>query len=88
MSQFDKDDIDDMGLLKLDILGVRMQSTMAYALDEIHRIHGTRSAVAGGIPVDARYVHRDGRIELDGSPAELAATSERYRMLLAFDQVR
>jgi len=68
MSQFDKDDIDDMGLLKLDILGVRMQSTMAYALDEIHRVHGTRSAVAGGIPVDARYVHRDGRIELDEIP--------------------
>ncbi|UKF30677.1 DNA polymerase III subunit alpha [Clavibacter phaseoli] len=68
MSQFDKDDIDDMGLLKLDILGVRMQSTMAYALEEIHRIHGTRSAVAGGVPVDARYVHRDGRIELDEIP--------------------
>ncbi len=28
-----------------------------------------------------------GRIELDGSPAELAATSERYRQLLAFDGV-
>jgi ATP-binding cassette subfamily C protein CydC len=28
----------------------------------------------------------NGRIELDGSPAELAATSERYRALLAFDR--
>ena len=27
----------------------------------------------------------DGRLELDGSPAALAATSERYRTLLAFD---
>jgi error-prone DNA polymerase len=42
MSQFDKDDIDDMGLLKLDILGVRMQSTIAYTLDEIERRHGDR----------------------------------------------
>ena len=28
-----------------------------------------------------------GRIELDGSPAELAATNERYRQLLAFDGI-
>lgn len=37
MSQFDKDDVEDLGLLKLDILGVRMQSAMAHALSEIHR---------------------------------------------------
>ncbi|HUW77130.1 MAG TPA: DNA polymerase III subunit alpha [Candidatus Nanopelagicaceae bacterium] len=37
MAQFDKDDVEDMGLLKLDILGVRMQSAMAYALTEIKR---------------------------------------------------
>ena len=42
MSQFDKDDIDDLGLLKLDILGVRMQSTLAYALQEIHRTSAQR----------------------------------------------
>ena len=38
MSQFDKDDMDPMGLLKLDVLGVRMQSSMAYAVREIERI--------------------------------------------------
>ncbi|OIQ78444.1 DNA polymerase III subunit alpha [mine drainage metagenome] len=38
MVQFDKDDVEDMGLLKLDILGVRMQSAMAYALTEIQRV--------------------------------------------------
>ena len=37
MSQFDKNDIDPMGMLKLDVLGVRMQSTIAYALDEVER---------------------------------------------------
>ena len=38
MSQFDKDDMDPMGFLKLDVLGVRMQSTMAYAVSEINRV--------------------------------------------------
>ena len=42
MSQFDKDDMDPMGLLKLDVLGVRMQSTMAYAVREIERIHNKK----------------------------------------------
>lgn len=37
MSQFDKDDVEDLGLLKLDVLGIRMQSAMAHALDEIDR---------------------------------------------------
>jgi len=40
MSQFDKDDMDPMGLLKLDVLGVRMQSSMAYAVKEIERVRG------------------------------------------------
>ncbi len=68
MSQFDKDDIDDMGLLKLDVLGVRMQSTLAYALREIKRIHGPRAAAAGDLPLDAAYVKPDGSIELDAIP--------------------
>ena len=40
MSQFDKHDMDPMGMLKLDVLGVRMQSTIAYALEEIERTTG------------------------------------------------
>ncbi|MGI8576393.1 MAG: DNA polymerase III subunit alpha [Nocardioidaceae bacterium] len=39
MSQFDKDDVEDLGLLKLDVLGIRMQSAMAHAIDEISRVH-------------------------------------------------
>ncbi|MER7005426.1 DNA polymerase III subunit alpha [Dactylosporangium sp. NPDC000555] len=40
MSQFDKDDVEDLGLLKLDVLGVRMQSAMAHAVAEVHRTTG------------------------------------------------
>ena len=42
MSQFDKEDVEDLKLLKLDVLGVRMQSAMAYAVDEIARATGER----------------------------------------------
>ncbi|MCK7623192.1 DNA polymerase III subunit alpha [Streptomyces sp. RS10V-4] len=42
MSQFDKDDVEDLGLLKLDVLGVRMQSAMAHAVAEVHRATGVR----------------------------------------------
>ncbi|MFD8154611.1 DNA polymerase III subunit alpha [Streptomyces sp. NPDC059720] len=42
MSQFDKDDVEDLGLLKLDVLGVRMQSAMAHAVQEVERVSGER----------------------------------------------
>lgn len=42
MSQFDKEDVEDLGLLKLDVLGVRMQSAMAYAVAEVERGTGER----------------------------------------------
>ncbi|MEU8547293.1 DNA polymerase III subunit alpha [Streptomyces roseoverticillatus] len=40
MAQFDKDDVEELGLLKLDVLGVRMQSAMAHAVAEIERATG------------------------------------------------
>ncbi|MET7436641.1 DNA polymerase III subunit alpha, partial [Streptomyces sp. NPDC005568] len=40
MLQADKEDVEDLGLLKLDVLGVRMQSSMAHAVAEIHRATG------------------------------------------------
>jgi error-prone DNA polymerase len=53
MSQFDKDDVEHLGLLKLDVLGIRMQSAMAYALDEIERVDGTdRRPVLDQVPLD------------------------------------
>ena len=45
MTQFDKDDVEHMGLLKLDVLGVRMQSTLAYAIDEVERVEIGRAHV-------------------------------------------
>ena len=38
MSQFDKDDVEDLGLLKLDVLGIRMQSAMQHAIGEVRRV--------------------------------------------------
>jgi error-prone DNA polymerase len=38
MSQFDKEDVEDLGLLKLDVLGIRMQSSMAHAVAEAQRV--------------------------------------------------
>ncbi|MFD7861459.1 DNA polymerase III subunit alpha [Streptomyces sp. NPDC059783] len=40
MVQGDKHDVEDLGLLKLDVLGVRMQSAMAHAVGEIRRTTG------------------------------------------------
>ena len=42
MSQFDKDDVEALGLLKLDVLGIRMQSAMAHAVSEVERVTGER----------------------------------------------
>ncbi|MFE0276080.1 DNA polymerase III subunit alpha [Streptomyces sp. NPDC058992] len=52
MSQFDKEDVEDLGLLKLDVLGVRMQSAMAHAVTEIERTTGRRIDLddAGQVP--------------------------------------
>jgi error-prone DNA polymerase len=43
MSQFDKDDVETLGLLKLDVLGIRMQSAMAHAVAEVARVSGEPS---------------------------------------------
>lgn len=42
MSQFDKDDVETLGLLKLDVLGIRMQSAMAHAVQEVARVDGVQ----------------------------------------------
>ena len=47
MSQFDKDDVEDLGLLKLDVLGIRMQSAMAHAVAEVARVDGSTAHGAG-----------------------------------------
>ncbi|MER7575504.1 DNA polymerase III subunit alpha [Streptomyces sp. NPDC126514] len=52
MAQFDKDDVEDLGLLKLDVLGVRMQSAMAHAVGEVERATGERIDLDGVAPGD------------------------------------
>jgi len=42
MSHFDKDDVEVLGLLKLDVLGIRMQSAMAHAVQEVARVSDTQ----------------------------------------------
>ncbi|MDT7844359.1 DNA polymerase III subunit alpha [Streptomyces justiciae] len=59
MSQFDKDDVEDLGLLKLDVLGVRMQSAMAHAVAEVARATGERvdiDAIAPGDPATYQLI--------------------------------
>jgi error-prone DNA polymerase len=59
MSQFDKEDVEDLGLLKLDVLGVRMQSAMAHAVTEVERATGERvdlDAVPPGDPATYRLI--------------------------------
>jgi error-prone DNA polymerase len=51
MSQFDKDDVEELGLLKLDVLGVRMQSAIAHAVAEVRRVDG--------VDVDVDAIPRD-----------------------------
>ncbi|WP_035749150.1 DNA polymerase III subunit alpha [Arthrobacter sp. 35W] len=86
MSQFDKHDMDPMGMLKLDVLGVRMQSAMAYALREVIRIHPTKEEVvaAGRHPLDATgtgpdYIAPDGTINLDAVPLDDEPTYQLIR---------
>ena len=51
MSQFDKDDVEELGLLKLDVLGIRMQSAMSYAVEQVKAVDD--------IDVDIDNVPRD-----------------------------
>lgn len=57
MLQADKEDVEDMGLLKLDVLGVRMQSAMAHAVKEIRRTTGRAIDLdnADHVPLDDRF---------------------------------
>ena len=51
MVAFDKDDVEAVGLLKLDVLGVRMQSAIAYSMKEIERVHEEKIDI-DAVPLD------------------------------------
>ena len=69
MTPFDKDDVEAMGLLKLDVLGVRMQSALSYAVAEVARV---RAQVA-----DAK-VHDSKVFELNTSDSQ--TTNEQAKV--------
>jgi error-prone DNA polymerase len=86
MSQFDKHDMDPMGMLKLDVLGVRMQSAMAFAVREVIRLHPSKADVvaAGSHPKgpDGKgpdYISEDGLIDLNAVPLDDEPTYELIR---------
>jgi len=79
MSQFDKDDVEQLGLLKLDVLGIRMQSAMSYAIAEVARVDGPHATVAGAHDPAADYIDGTGLIDLDAVPHDDPATFELIR---------
>ncbi|WP_142064545.1 DNA polymerase III subunit alpha [Pseudarthrobacter sp. B4EP4b] len=86
MSQFDKHDMDPMGMLKLDVLGVRMQSAMAFAVREIIRIHPSKKEVvaAGKHPSGPDgsgpdFIADNGHIDLNAIPLDDEPTFELIR---------
>lgn len=86
MSQFDKHDMDPMGMLKLDVLGVRMQSAMAFAVREVIRLHPSKAEVvaagrhpAGPDGTGPGYISADGTIDLNAVPFDDEPTFELIR---------
>ncbi|TAP44013.1 DNA polymerase III subunit alpha [Arthrobacter sp. S39] len=86
MSQFDKHDMDPMGMLKLDVLGVRMQSAMAFAVREVIRLHPSKAEVvaAGAHPqgedgTGPDYIADNGHINLNAVPLDDEPTYELIR---------
>ena len=57
MLQADKDDVEELGFAKLDVLGVRMLSSISHTVDEIHRTTGTELDVYS-IPRDDDKTYR------------------------------
>ena len=51
MSQFDKDEVEALGFLKLDVLGIRMQSALQHAVAEVRRVDAAE-VVLDEVPLD------------------------------------
>ncbi|MEV8040220.1 DNA polymerase III subunit alpha [Arthrobacter sp. NPDC080082] len=86
MSQFDKHDMDPMGMLKLDVLGVRMQSAMAFAVREVIRLHPSKADVVaagnhqpGPDGSGPDYIAEDGTIDLNAVPLDDEPTFDLIR---------
>ncbi|MGW4200699.1 PHP domain-containing protein [Streptomyces sp. NPDC004726] len=60
MAQFDKEDVEDTGHIKADLIGVRMQSALAHAVAEIERATGERLDIddPAQVPLDDAATYR------------------------------
>ncbi|SEG80601.1 DNA polymerase III, alpha subunit [Actinacidiphila yanglinensis] len=60
MVQAAKEEVEALGLIKLDVLGVRMQSAMAHAVEEVARATGERIDLDDGtqVPLDDFFAFR------------------------------
>ncbi|MFF0445770.1 DNA polymerase III subunit alpha [Streptomyces sp. NPDC004609] len=60
MAQFDKEDVEDTGHIKADLIGVRMQSALAHAVAEIGRATGERLDIddPAQVPLDDPATYR------------------------------
>ena len=54
--QFNKDDVEDLGLIKMDLLGLRTLSAVAECLEMIERTHGVRPDL-DSLPLDDARVY-------------------------------
>jgi hypothetical protein len=54
--QFDKDDVEDLGLIKIDLLGLRTLSVVEEALSELERVEGGRPDLEGLDPPSRQAV--------------------------------
>ena len=79
MSQFDKDDIDDIGFLKLDVLGVRMQSAMAHTVAEIRRVRGASAVAALPATENPSVIDETGQLHLEAIRLDDEGTFETIR---------
>jgi error-prone DNA polymerase len=55
--QYDKDDVEELGLVKLDLLGLRIHSAIERCLDLVEREHGTRPDI-DHVPLDDPATYR------------------------------
>ncbi len=55
--QWDKDDLNDLGLLKVDVLALGMLTALKLAFDLVNKLRGTRYTL-GGLPAEDPAVYR------------------------------
>ncbi|GAB3285127.1 hypothetical protein GCM10027449_29820 [Sinomonas notoginsengisoli] len=67
-SQFGRDDLGSLGLLTIDVVGVPLQSVMAFAVREVARIDGT-GVDLDSLPLDRGPVPEQVGAGVDGGPS-------------------